>query len=351
MLDAFKIKPFDLEPIYAQWTDGPIFSGNPKKDLPVDEWLDQIKAGSIERGVPEEYWYKVAQHFMGPKARARLNELKQIIVKVHGGKYRWTWKKFRVAMQNMGWGIDKDATETIKVQGKSSGLWFMRKKDKEDDKIAPATADESPERTPPTRSNSMFWGINKKPLVEEPCGSEQFEVVSRPSMRDRATTVDASSSTSFWPNRRLSVSRSKEELRERPGHQKSKSTSAVVTTTSRSNVSRPTTPPRSQTTDGNEVAVTTIANAPVWLLNACTALDYITSEHPKAMSVLSAILITAGSLPAIPAISAGAGGAVLASGAAHAIGAIAIGLGQALGASIKNSQAQLQTQAQAPAGH
>jgi hypothetical protein len=71
MLDAFKIKPFDLQPIYAEWTGGPIFSGNPKKDLPVDEWLDQIKAGCIERGVPEEYWYKVAQHFMGPKAKAR----------------------------------------------------------------------------------------------------------------------------------------------------------------------------------------------------------------------------------------------------------------------------------------
>ena len=56
------------------------------------------------------------------------------------------------------------------------------------------------------------------------------------------------------------------------------------------------------------------------------------------MSVLSAILITAGSIPALPAISAGAGGAVLASGAAHAIGAIAIGLGQALSVSVKNQQ-------------
>jgi len=56
------------------------------------------------------------------------------------------------------------------------------------------------------------------------------------------------------------------------------------------------------------------------------------------MSVISAILITAGSIPALPAISAGAGGAVLASGAAHAIGAIAVGLGQALSVSVKNQQ-------------
>lgn len=59
------------------------------------------------------------------------------------------------------------------------------------------------------------------------------------------------------------------------------------------------------------------------------------------MSVLSAILITVGSIPAIPAISAGAGGAVLASGAAHAVGAIAVGLGQALSMSVKN-QTQIQ---------
>ena len=124
----------------------------------------------------------------------------------------------------------------------------MRKKDKEDDKTAPATADESPERTPPTRSNSMFF-FNKKPLVEEPCGTEQFEVVSRPSIRDRAATVDASSSTSFWPARRPSVSGSKDETPERPAHPKSKSTSAVVTTTSQSNISKPTAPQRSQTTD------------------------------------------------------------------------------------------------------
>lgn len=62
------------------------------------------------------------------------------------------------------------------------------------------------------------------------------------------------------------------------------------------------------------------------------------------MSVISAILITAGSIPALPAISAGAGGAVLASGAAHAIGAIAVGLGQALSVSVK-IQHEKETQA------
>ena len=45
------------------------------------------------------------------------------------------------------------------------------------------------------------------------------------------------------------------------------------------------------------------------------------------MTTLSAILITVGSIPAIPAIASGAGGAILASGAAHAVGAVAVGVG------------------------
>jgi hypothetical protein len=86
------------------------------------------------------------------------------------------------------------------------------------------------------------------------------------------------------------------------------------------------------------LVITTKAEAPAWLLNAFTALEFITSEHPKAMSVISAILITAGSIPAIPAIAAGAGGAVLASSAVHAIGAIAVAAGQALSAGVAHSQ-------------
>ena len=87
------------------------------------------------------------------------------------------------------------------------------------------------------------------------------------------------------------------------------------------------------------MVTTETAQVPVWLLNACAALDYITSEHPKTMSIISAILITAGSIPAIPAIAAGAGGAVLASGAVQAVGAIAVGLGQALNSTTaKNTQ-------------
>lgn len=71
MLSAFKIKSFDLQPVLEEWKDAPVFYGNPHKDPPVEEWLDKIKEGCVQRGVPEEYWYKVAQHNMGPKAKAR----------------------------------------------------------------------------------------------------------------------------------------------------------------------------------------------------------------------------------------------------------------------------------------
>lgn len=34
------------------------------------------------------------------------------------------------------------------------------------------------------------------------------------------------------------------------------------------------------------LAVTTIAHAPKWLLNACNALDFLTTEHPKTMTTI-----------------------------------------------------------------
>ncbi|GLB44553.1 hypothetical protein LshimejAT787_1701800 [Lyophyllum shimeji] len=307
MLEAFKLKPYDLEPVFASWTDGPIFKGNPKKDMPVEEWLDKIEAGCKDRKIPEEYWYKVAQHFLGPKAKARLDELKAVIVQVHGGKYRWSWKKFRVAMQSMGWGIDKAETETIKVSKTSGSWWSLKKKVSAEPEAVEATQQPAPSRSGSSSRRGSKDGGDAQPATLR-----------------RAPTRSASD---FWPVRRNSKDESEEpSSTKRPAPpQKSASETALV-------AAKPPIPSRSNTVDS---AVTTITQAPVWLLNACNALEYITSEHPKAMSIISAILITAGSIPAIPAISAGAGGAVLASGAAHAIGAIAIGLGQAIGSTVK----------------
>lgn len=68
---------------------------------------------------------------------------------------------------------------------------------------------------------------------------------------------------------------------------------------------------------------------PLWLVQTCMAFDYekMSSGHRKTMSIVAAILITAGSIPSLPAVSAGAAGAFLASGTAHVLGSTAVGVG------------------------
>ena len=102
MLDAFKLKEYDLEPVLSSWKNPPRFLGNPKKDPPVEAWLEQVKQGCQERKIPKEYWHKVGQRFLGDKARKRLDELKEVLRNLHGGNYKWDWKRFKVAMKNMG---------------------------------------------------------------------------------------------------------------------------------------------------------------------------------------------------------------------------------------------------------
>jgi hypothetical protein len=102
MLDAFKSKEFDLQPIFDSWKNPPRFLGNPKKDPPVDTWLGQVKEGCLERKIPKDYWHKVGQRFLGDKARKRLDELQDVLRNLHGGNYKWDWKRFKIAMRNMG---------------------------------------------------------------------------------------------------------------------------------------------------------------------------------------------------------------------------------------------------------
>lgn len=104
ILDAFKLDEFNLKPVLEIWDaqNPPRFYGKTDVDPPVDVWLDAIKAGCLERGVPEGYWHKVGQHYLGPRARERYNELKRVMRTMHGGKYRFDWKRFKIAMRSMG---------------------------------------------------------------------------------------------------------------------------------------------------------------------------------------------------------------------------------------------------------
>jgi len=309
MLEAFKIKEFDLNPVFEAWKNPPMFYGESKKDMSVDDWLDQIKAGCVERKVPEEYWHKVAQHYMGPKAKTRLLELKNVLAQIHGGKYRWSWKKFRIAMKNMGWEIDHTATTPVTVERRSSGSWLTRwKKDKN----------------------------AKEEIVEV----TRAEVIPSPPPKDpRPHPVKALSETA--------IHAATTAFRSRHPPQRANTMGPVVTTsTAVTPAPLPPLPVMAPHAPDSQ-AVTTVSNVPTWLLNACQALNFLTAEHPRAISTLSAVLITAGTLPAIPAIS---GGTVLATGVAQAVGAIAVGVGNLLKAQ-QEGQIQLSGQAQAPPGH
>ena len=236
-------------------------------------------------------------------------------------------------------------------------MWFTRRKDTDASSVKdmpqdPPTAGPSRAKSqsrPPVSRSGSIW-ITKKAAVEEP------EAIPEPPTKGKSATrpnrpARSASVSGFWPGK---TGQDDKTVPQRPGHQKARSDTAIVMSTKRSG-SRTPSPARSHGDSGegkpfplfggsrivvetSPSVVTTKAEAPAWLLNAATALEYITSEHPKAMSIISAILITAGSIPAIPAIASGAGGVVLASGAAHAIGAIAVGVGQALGAGVKNAQ-------------
>ncbi|KAJ8518972.1 hypothetical protein ONZ45_g4029 [Pleurotus djamor] len=339
MLDAFKLKSFDLEPVFSEWKDGPRFTGNPKKDLPVDEWLNQIKAGCVQRKVPQECWHKVGRHFMDAKPRARMDELKMVMAKVNGGNYRWNWKKFKIAMRNMGWDIAETETEAIKVQSKPSGIWWFSKPKTEEPESIDEVMDtkgtskrpslssvrsdslwlmrknsraSDTQRPVPTKSKTMdastFWGIKKEKSTDgDDAQSIQAAVVQRPPpVPAKTESVIAS---------------------------KPRAETAVVLPIQSGE------PQRSNTDD----TVTTIAHAPKWLINACNALDFLQTEHPKAMSTLSAVLITVGTLPAT-LVAAGVGGPVghvLASGAAQAVSAVALGVGNLIKAQVDG---QVQTQ-------
>ncbi|KAG1797001.1 uncharacterized protein HD556DRAFT_265938 [Suillus plorans] len=326
MLDAFKIKEFNLEPIYETWENPPRFLGESKKDMPVDDFLQQIRAGCAERKVPEEYWHKVAQHYMGEKAKARLQELKSVMAKVNGGKYRWSWKKFTIAMRNMGWEIEAHITETVQIHSKPSGmLWLTRRKSlkDKDGSHKELTSSDIVELPPPL-----------PPLPPLPSPKQ-----GRPNpikmLSDSALAASAVIRTRKMPTRANSMASAMTSTTVSSNHTVTSnhalaSNHALTSDNAVTALSSP-------SADGT---VTAISNAPTWLLNACNALNFLSAEHPRAMTTLSAVLITAGTLPAIPAI---AGGTVLASGVAQAVGAIAVGVGNLL-----KAQQEGQVQANGP---
>lgn len=383
MLSAFKLKAFDLEPVYTEWTDGPRFTGDPTRDKPVDEWLEAIKAGCKARDVPKECWHKVGQHFMGEKARARLDELKAVMAKVNGGTYRWSWEKFKIAMRNMGWNIDASETESIKVEAKSSGQWWFSRKNGQKEQMDAAALSpvvESPVDTEP--ATSAPWTLRRALTSRSITGKDEpdpravkpkrrhTDAPSHPS-RDECKSRRANSQTrsgetcshcscdshSHSGSKKRSSShtgrgsedgsrksgKTHREGRPVPSHSKSEVLPRDTQRRERPKPSKLNTETAIATqpvaAEADET-VTAVGSAPTWLINACNALEFLQGEHPKAMSTLGAILITVGTIPAIPALHVGAGGAFLASGAIQAAGAIAVGVGKLLTTVGKSAEPQ-----------
>lgn len=327
IVEAFKIKPFDLEPIYDSWPSAPIFHGNPSKDMPVDDWLQQIKDGCSARRVPKEYWHKVAQHYLGPVARARFDELKAVMRTLHGGRYSWNWKRFKVAMRNMGWEIDARKTEEIKVQSKPSGMWWIvggrrereeKEKERDSDTVSIASTSSGKELPPPP---SYAPTESARPVPKKTMSWDFQAFKSFPGMPKRASTMSTVETVSSVYSQQSTTSTCTCQSHPAPISEKSAPKAAPPPPVAPAPA--PALAPAN--TSGDEK--TTVAHAPTWLLNASQALSFLTTEHPKAMTAVSAVLITIGSIPALPVITAGAGGAFLASGTAQAIGSIAVGVG------------------------
>ncbi len=237
--------------------------------------------------------------------------------------------------------IDEKATETVKVHASRSGFWFLSRKNSTNGEEIVEEPIPLPETKPGAdapKPDMRFW------LNRRPSRSTTNSDVSTPTRPPPSSGSKSLSGSEFFKSFRSgSTSDTKDVQTQRPTPQKTKSDTIVVTSPAvakgemaapvRSDSSKFAVYTFPRQTKATLEAVTTVAHAPIWLINACNALDFLNNEHPKVMSTLSAILITAGTLPTIPAVAAGVGGTVLASGAAHAVGAIAVGLGSWLRAS------------------
>jgi hypothetical protein len=101
MFSTLTGKPFDIELLCASWPDAPQFQGGSKKDPKVEVWLKEIEEGCSQRKVPKKCWHIVGQRYMGKHACIRLEEVKNVMMKLSKGVFKWDWKKFSVAMKNI----------------------------------------------------------------------------------------------------------------------------------------------------------------------------------------------------------------------------------------------------------
>lgn len=329
--------------------------------------------------------------------------MKIVMDKMHGGEYRWTWKRFKTAMRNMGCrslavteyhqltgrllgNLDYDYKETIEVEARPSLLWWFAPKPAEEPFEPPPASpvDRAPIRT----SENSFW-LARKIRSSPPCDEQLKERSRPPSIKSQASmptiisyfttttskdepqavgdeprppSITSQSSTAamdvisnFLKSKSKPVDDGEqvahdvagEQKRSRPPSVRSQSSggtlriiSNVFPTFNKEGFEKVVPPDEPLDSTSNtevvedinsqckpDVLGTGFAKAPTWLLDVCQSLDTLQTEHPKAMSMLSAILITAGTLPTLPVVAASAGTGVLATSAFKAAGVVALGVG------------------------
>lgn len=277
---------------------------------------------------------------MGRRPRERLDQLGTVMQQMTNQKNVWNWKKFKIAVQNLGCMSHLFISSLFLPHQKRYFLLF------------------SPVHVASCVRHTRFRCPNLHCSVH---------LVAAPTANPKAKTANPPITERPMPKKQGSwwviakADSSCEHEKEKAGSSASSVTEVIVGKTKTS--SPPLTPAVTPVDAGMCPAtlhdhfqfsspslflgsLTTVSKAPAWMVNACQALDFLTSEHPKAMSAMSAILLTIGAIPSIPAISAGAGGAFLASSAVQAAGAVAMGVGQALKA-MQDGQVKVDTGASA----
>ena len=94
-------KPFDVDAFCSSWKDAPVFCGERKGTLRVQEWLKKIEARCREHKVHERHWHHVGQRYMDPHALEKLAGVEKVMKNVRGTSFKFDWKKFKAAMESM----------------------------------------------------------------------------------------------------------------------------------------------------------------------------------------------------------------------------------------------------------
>ncbi|KAH9837637.1 uncharacterized protein C8Q71DRAFT_753672 [Rhodofomes roseus] len=279
-----------LPALLASWpaeTAPPRFLGKPKKDLPVDTWLVKVAEACVAKGIPQKLWHEVARHYMSDDARKRVEEVEQVMRCAFGHSWGWKWHTFGVALKNIAGNVDRKKTEAVKVQRKSTGSWWIigRGGDK-----------------------------GSKVKTKEPLPVPGFIARITQKSSTSTPTVSAPSSTSQKqaPKQTGSKLLKAQPTAAAPPKVAAPSESLVTRLATTLRLKDPPPPP----------PTTLTAQVPVWLLAASEAIFALTPDTTSTMSILAAVLITVGSIPALPSVAAGT--------TATALGAVAVGLGTML---------------------